>query len=106
MNLPTKSITRVALVTLAILIIPLLGNIFVDGWNWDWFDFVWAGGLIFCFGLAIDFAARKITKPFWRIFIIFSIVILFLAIWAGMVHNVWESLVERGIQAVIKFIRL
>lgn len=91
MNLPTKSIVRVAIVTALILLIPFFGNIFVDGWVWDWFDFVWAGAMIFCFGLVIDAAARKLPGLFWKVFAVFSIVVLFMAIWAGMVGNVWED---------------
>lgn len=105
MNLLTKNIIRVAVVTGLILLIPFFGNIFVDGWNWDWFDFVWAGAMIFCFGLAIDAAARKLPTRFWKIFAVVSIIVLFMAIWAGMVGNVWEDPIMSVIQTVIKFVR-
>ncbi len=49
-----KNIIRVALVTLTLLLIPVFGNMYVDGWKWSPFDFVWAGTLIFSVGLAFD----------------------------------------------------
>lgn len=34
-------------ITLALLTVPFLGNIFVEGWNWDALSFVLIGGFIF-----------------------------------------------------------
>jgi hypothetical protein len=50
---------RIALVTGCILIVPMLGNLFVEGWNWGVFDFVFAGALLFGTGLAFEFVARQ-----------------------------------------------
>jgi hypothetical protein len=47
-----RLITWAALVAL-ILLVPLLGNQFIDGWNWDLFDFVFAG--LFLFGAAVTY---------------------------------------------------
>ena len=53
------SIVRVALVTGAVLLIPLLGNLYVDGWNWHWYSFVAAGILLFGAGLTFEWVANK-----------------------------------------------
>jgi hypothetical protein len=53
------SIIRVALVTAGILLIPFFGNIFVDGWNWRPFAFVFWGGLLFGTGLTYELIAKK-----------------------------------------------
>jgi hypothetical protein len=54
-----NKIIRLAFITVLLLIIPALGNRFVEGWNWSPFDFVWAGTLIFVTGLAYQLIARK-----------------------------------------------
>jgi hypothetical protein len=54
-----KSIIRIAIVVGLILLVPLWGNHYIDGWNWDLFDFVWAGTLLFGTGLTYELVARK-----------------------------------------------
>ena len=54
-----KNLIRIAIVVGLILLVPLLGNHFIDGWNWDLFDFVWAGTLLFGTGLTYELVARK-----------------------------------------------
>ena len=62
-----RNIIRIAGVVGAILLIPLFGNIFVDGWNWGVLDFIVMGTLLFVTGLALDLAVRKIHKPIYRV---------------------------------------
>ncbi len=96
-----KNIIRVAVWTGLILLIPLALQLTIgtgidgQGFNWRLGDFVIIGVLLFITGLAIDFATRKITDFTNRVFAIVSIVILFLIVWAGMVHNVGERLIEK-----------
>ncbi len=54
-----KNIVRIAIVVGLILLVPLWGNYFVDGWNWGLFDFVFMGALLFGTGLTYDLVARK-----------------------------------------------
>lgn len=78
------TIVRVAIGVGLILLIPFFGNIYVDGWNWGFFDFVFAGVLLFIVGLAIDFAARKVRHPLYKTLAISGIVLAFVALWVEM----------------------
>ncbi len=88
-----NSFARVAVVVGLILLIPLFGNIYVDGWNWDPLDFVVMGVLLFAAGLAIDFAARKVVDPTRRTLVIIGIVLAFLALWAELAVGALEQLI-------------
>lgn len=66
-----------------------------EGWHWGPGDFAAAGLLLFGTGLAIDFAARKLTNPAHRVFAIAAIVVLLLLIWVGMVANAGERLLGK-----------
>jgi drug/metabolite transporter (DMT)-like permease len=54
----TKIIVRPVLVTTGILLIPLLGNIYVDGWDWPWTAFAFFGVILLVAGLAYELAGR------------------------------------------------
>ena len=79
-----NSIIRVALIVALILLIPVFGNLYIDGWNWGPLDFVIMGGLLFLVGMAIDAVARKVTNPVWKTISILGIILVFLAIWVEM----------------------
>lgn len=101
-----KSIVRVAIVVGLILLIPLVltllgSGVDGEGWHWTLGDFIVIGTLLLGTGLAIDFAAKKITNPVYRVFAVVAIVALFLLIWAGMVANVFERLFERLLESLL-----
>lgn len=83
-----------ALVVALILLIPLVLTLLNpnarvyggEGGDWDWAPggFVVMGLLLFCTGLAIDFAVRKITHPIFRMFAVAAIVLTLLAIWVEL----------------------
>ncbi len=79
-----KNITRILTIVILILLIPLFGNIFVDGWNWGVFDFIFMGALLFVTGLAIDFVARKIANRTYRVIVIIAIVLVLIALWTEL----------------------
>jgi len=86
--------TRVAAIVGAILLIPLFGNIFIEGWNWDVLDFIVMGTLLFCTGLAISFASRKITTPTYRAFAIGIIVLALIAVWTELAVGAVSQLIQ------------
>ena len=62
MRFTTGNAVRPVLVTAGILMIPLLGNMFVDGWNWPWTAFAFFGVVLVGAGLAYELAGRY-AKP-------------------------------------------
>ncbi len=61
------------------LIIPLLGNQFVEGWNWSWNDFLFAWVFWVVMATTILFVTRKFTK--YALLVGAVIFIGFAAIW-------------------------
>lgn len=55
-----------ALITAFILLIPLLGNHFVDGWNWGVAAFVLLGSLVFGSGLTYQLVTRNVDTIAYR----------------------------------------
>lgn len=50
---------RISLIVGLILLLPLTGNMFVEGFNWSPFDFVIWGGILFAAGVIFDVVSRK-----------------------------------------------
>jgi len=75
-----------ALITALVLLIPLLGNHFVDGWNWDLRGFVLAGTLIFCTGLTFELVTRNVDTIAYRAAVGVALVATFLLIWMNFVQ--------------------
>lgn len=46
------------LLTAGILLIPFLGNMYVEGWNWPWTAFAFFGVVLFGAGLAYELAGK------------------------------------------------
>lgn len=61
------------------LIIPLLGNRFVEGWNWNWHDFVFAWVFWVIMATCILFVTRRVPKH--RVIIGTLVFIFFAAVW-------------------------
>src|SRR5690606_21061001 len=83
-KIKTQTITRIAITVGLILLIPLFGNLFVDGWNWSIPGFIVVGALLFGTGLLIDFVARKIRNPFYRSLTIIAIVLALVLFWVEL----------------------
>lgn len=90
-----KIILRTAVIVGLILIIPIIGNFTVEGWNWGVFDFVIVGLLLFLTGLAIEFVLAKVTSPVYRVLAVVGIVLALFAVW-----------VELAVEAVSRSIEL
>ncbi len=61
------------------LVIPLLGNQFVDGWNWSWHDFIFAWVFWVIMATSILFVTRRFSK--YKIVIGILVFLIFAAIW-------------------------
>ena len=62
-----------------VLIIPLLGNLFVDGWNWNWSDFIFAWVFLVIMATSILLATRRFPK--YRLVLGTVIFLVFAAVW-------------------------
>ncbi len=54
-----KSVPRIALGTGLILLIPVIGMLFSDGWHWGPLDFLIMGALLFGTGLTFDLISKQ-----------------------------------------------
>ena len=81
MTLHLKSVSRLALVTTALLLIPFVAMQFTREVNWTLSDFVFAGGLIFGTGLVYQLIAGQANGPAYRFGIGLALAAGFLLIW-------------------------
>jgi hypothetical protein len=65
----------------AALIIPILGQLLVEGWNWGWNEFLFAWVFFNIFGFTSVFITNKITHRIGKIAIAIGITAFFTLIW-------------------------
>ncbi len=87
-----KSLLVVALVTAAILMIPLVAMQFTGEVNWDGTDFIAAGALLALSGLVLTFALRKVRTAQGRLLAIGVVGLGFLYLWAEMAVGIFTNL--------------
>ena len=74
---------------LLLLGIPLIGNIFVDGFNWGFFDFIIMGSLILLFSSGINLVLLRQKSIQYNVTFIGVLVLIFLIIWAELAVGIW-----------------
>jgi len=79
-----------SLYTLLLLCIPLIGNIFVDGFSWSFFDFIIMGSLILLFSSGINLVLLRQKSIQYRGTVIGVLVLVFLIIWAELAVGIWS----------------
>jgi NADH:ubiquinone oxidoreductase subunit K len=79
-----------ALYPLLLLCIPLIGNIFVDGFSWSFFDFIIMGSLILLFSSGINLVLLRQKSTQYRGTVIGVLVLVFLIIWAELAVGIWS----------------
>lgn len=87
-----KSLLAVALVTAAILTIPLAAMQFTTEVNWTGFDFLAAGVLLALAGLVLTFALRRVRTTKSRLIAVGLIGLGFLYCWAEMAVGIFTNL--------------
>lgn len=80
----SKSFLRPLLATLIVLVIPLVGTFTVEGWNWDGFDFVVAGIVLFTAFFMIEFLAKKMRDIPSRVATGITVVTTLLIVWVNL----------------------
>lgn len=86
-----KSIIRPTLVTLGILLIPVFGNNFLRGWDWEFGDFIVMGALIFGTGLLVELANMKVKSRNRRLIAIFLIIVALVWLWAELAVGLFTN---------------
>ena len=79
---------RPAWITALILVIPVLGNHFVDGWNWPLPAFILVGTLLFGTGLTYELVTRKAATIAHRAAVAIALATALLLVW---MNAVWRS---------------
>jgi hypothetical protein len=75
-----------AIITALILVIPVLGNNFVDGWNWPLGFFVFVGILLFGIGLTYKLVTRNVNAIAYRAAVGIAFAGAFLLVWVNVVQ--------------------
>ena len=75
-----------ALITALLLVIPLLGNHFVDGWNWPPGAFIVLGALIFGIGFTYEVVTRNRDAIAYRAAVGMAFAAGFLLVWGNFVQ--------------------
>jgi hypothetical protein len=103
-TMQNKNILRIAIGTGLILLIPLLGNLFVDGWNWPPFAFAFWGALLFGTGLIYELIASKGGTIAYRVAVGIAcatgLVLVFINAAAGIIGDGPVNLMYLGVLAV------
>lgn len=87
-----KSLIVVALVTAAILMVPLVAMQFTGEVNWTASDFLIMGLMLAFTGLVITFALRTVRTTNKRLLAIGMAVLLFLYCWAELAVGIFTKL--------------
>lgn len=79
-----KTLLRPLIIALVLLIIPYLGSVYVEGWNWSWHDFVFAGVMFFIAGLVFELAARRLGDFTYKLAVGLSVFTGFVLVWGNL----------------------
>ncbi len=88
-----KNYLRPAIIAIAVLVMPFIGNLTVEGWNWTAFDFVVMFILLYSSGLVYELLASKVTTTTHRIGIAIVVILGTLAVWAELAVGAVEQAV-------------
>lgn len=86
-----RPVVGVALGTVAILLIPLVGMQISNDWNWSLFDFIVMGALIFGTGLAYVLITRKGGTMAYRLAVGMALAAAFLLVWLNLAVGIIGS---------------
>lgn len=81
MTLQSKSLVRLAVATAFFLLIPLVAMQFTKEVNWTFFDFVFAGVMVFGTGLMYQLVAGRASTTAYRLGVGMALAAGFLLIW-------------------------
>ncbi len=83
-DMKRKQIIKIVTWSTIALIIPILGQLFVNGWNWGLGDFVFAWVFFNLLGLTCTFVTNKITHRTGKILAGIIVIAIFVFIWVTL----------------------
>ncbi len=87
----SKSLTRIFGATAILLLIPLIAMQFSEEVDWNLFDFIVMGFLLFMTGTFIEYTACKINNKNNRVIAVMIIMGVFLLIWAELAVGIFGT---------------
>ena len=100
-----EDLVHIALLTACVLLVPLVAMQFTDQVQWDLFDFLLMGSLLFGIGLAYVLLARKAGTPVYRAAVGTALATVLLLIWinaaVGIIGDGPVSSLYLGVVAVL-----
>lgn len=88
------NVKRILIIVALILLVPLYGNFFIEGWDWGIMDFVFAAIMLLGAGFAFDFILRKITSTLFRVIAFAAVILVFLLIWTEVAVDAVSKTLE------------
>jgi hypothetical protein len=80
-----NSIVQAALVTVGVLMIPLWGSFYVDGWNWHWYSFVFLGAVVFSAAFTYQLVAGTVRNRAYRFAVGLAVATAFVLTWMNWI---------------------
>jgi hypothetical protein len=76
-----EQVIKIIMRSTVALIIPILGQLFVDGWNWGLGDFIFAWVFFNLLGLTYTFVTNKIINRGTKIAAGICVIAIFAVVW-------------------------
>lgn len=76
-----KQVMRIVFWSTAVLIIPLMGQLFVHGWNWMWNDFLFAWVFFNLLGFTYVFVTHNVSHRGGKIATGILVIAIFAFVW-------------------------
>lgn len=91
MSIQNKRIVIILLSTSILLLLPLIAMQFTNQVNWNLFDFLVWGVLLFATGGAIELGLRTVKTTKNRIALVLTILTVFLLVWVELAVGVFGT---------------
>ena len=86
-----KRLVGIILAVALLLLIPLIAMQFTDNVNWNLFDFIVAGVLLFGTGLACELVLRKVKKIHHRVILCATLLAVLFIIWVELAVGIFGT---------------
>ena len=91
MTATTKRLYLILSIASLVLLTPLVAMQFTNEVNWNWFDFLVMGILLYGFGLLIEFSLRKFKNIRTRIILVLGLLLALFLIWAELAVGIFGT---------------